>query len=311
MPKAFVFWAVQSTSAPRDIKIIFAFASIYIIWGSTYLGIYYAIQSIPPLMMAGIRFVVVGIIWYLITKLYYKESFNYHLWRFGAISGFLLFFIGNGAVVLAERHLPTGLVSILAGTVPFWLLIMDARSGMSRFKNPLTWLGLIIGFAGVFILFSDKINFNNHTPGLTSSLITMVIGAISWALGTLYSKYSEVRGSTLAKVSVQALTSGLFLLIGAAYTGEFSDFHFSQVTAVSWGALAYLILFGSMIGYFSYLWLLSKVSAHAVGTYAFVNPMVAVALGTLIAGELFVVREYIALIAIILGLVALYFSKKY
>ena len=259
--------------------------------------------------MAGIRFVVVGGLFYL-WALLKKERFTYELWRFGLITGFLMFLVGNGAVVLAEQNLPSGLVSIMAGTVPFWVLVLDKNEGKQRFRNGLTWMGLIFGFGGLIILFADKLDLSQHTTSELFSYFIMIVGALGWTTGTLYSKHTTIIASTNAKVSVQTLSSGILFILFSIFKGEWSSFEISQVSIVSWISLGYLIFFGSLIGYYCFLWLLTKVSAHAVTTHAFVNPLVAVLLGTLFAGERFEANEFLALIFIIGGLVALYFAKN-
>lgn len=259
--------------------------------------------------MAGIRFVVVGGLFYL-WALLKKERFTYELWRFGLITGFLMFLVGNGAVVLAEQNLPSGLVSIMAGTVPFWVLVLDKNEGKQRFRNGLTWMGLIFGFGGLIILFADKLDLSQHTTSELLSYFIMIVGALGWTTGTLYSKHTTIIASTNAKVSVQTLSSGILFILFSIFKGEWSSFEISQVSIVSWISLGYLIFFGSLIGYYCFLWLLTKVSAHAVTTHAFVNPLVAVLLGTLFAGERFEANEFLALIFIIGGLVALYFAKN-
>ena len=297
-------------AANRDWKLIFAFASVYIIWGSTYLGIFYAIQSITPMIMGGMRFITVGSLLFVYTRWIQKEEYSYELWKFGLISGFLLFLIGGGAVLLAEKHLPSGLVSIIASLVPFMMLILDFRSGNARFKNGWTWIGLICGFIGVIILFQDKIIPVNGKGGEWFSYIIMLFGTIGWTTGTLYSKYAGIRASTNAKVCVQTFTASILFFIVACPLGEYRTFRVSAVTETSWLALIYLITFGSLLGYFSFLWLLSKVSTHSVSTYAFVNPIVAVFLGAIFAGESLHIKEYSALLFVILGLLAIYLSKK-
>ncbi|MEO5581376.1 MAG: EamA family transporter [Saprospiraceae bacterium] len=294
----------------REWKIILAFASVYIIWGSTYLGIFYAIQSIPPMVMGGMRFIIVGILLMMYTSWIQKEPYSWELWKFGLVSGFLLFLIGGGAVILAERHLPSGLVSIISSVVPFMMLILDFKSGYGRFKNQWTWMGLVFGLLGVVTLFYDKIIPLDGEVGEWTSYIILLVGTIGWTTGTLYSKYTSIRASTNAKASVQTFTASILFFIVAIPLGEYETLDFSSVTQTSWIALLYLITFGSLVGYFSYLWLLSKVSAHSVSTHAFVNPMVAVFLGTIFAGESFYVREYVALVFVILGLMAIYISKN-
>lgn len=293
-----------------DWKIIWAFAAVYILWGSTYLGIYYAIQTWPPFILGGTRFLVVGITIYLYTYLIKKERYEKDLWRFGLISGFLLFFIGNGAIIIAENYVPSGLVSIIASTVPFWILVLDHRSGKSRFNNILTWVGLGLGFFGVVLLFAGRTKVTGMDPRVMWSYALLSFGTVCWTYGTLYSKYHPVPGSTLAKVCVQMTTAGMVFLLVAVFRGEFSTFSFRQIDTSSWIAIWYLILFGSLIGYFCYMWLLTRVSSNALSTYAYVNPVVAVILGNLIAGEKIDALEYLALVLILGGLLLIYGSKK-
>lgn len=293
-----------------DWRIVWAFAAVYILWGSTYLGIYYAIKTWPPFILGGTRFVSVGLILYIYTALIKREKYPYDLWKFGLYSGFLLFFIGNGAIILAEKYVPTGLVSIIASTVPFWILILDKKSGKGRFDNILTWLGLGLGFLGVILLFAGRTKIAGLDPMVMGSYVLLSFGTVCWTLGTLYSKYHPVPGSTLAKVCVQMSTAGIIFFIVALFKGEFHAFSFNQIDTSSWLAIWYLILFGSLIGYFCYMWLLKKVSANALGTYAYVNPVVAVLLGSIIAGEKIDSLEYLALVLILGGLVMIYASKK-
>lgn len=301
---------MDSKAERLDIRVVLAFAAVYIIWGSTYLGIYYAIQTWPPMILGAARFIIMGLLMYSYIRIVKKERLNAPLLRFGLVSGFLMFFIGNGAVILAEKHLPSGLVSIIAGTVPFWLLLLDKRSGSARFRNMLTWLGLIFGFGGVILLFTGRLESVHLDAEMIWSYIILIIGTLGWTTGTLYSKYHEVDGSILAKVSAQVLSAGLLFLLAAWIKGEFNGFSLAQVSTTSWMALWYLIFIGSMIGYFCYMWLLSRVSPHAVGTYAYVNPVVAVILGNVLAGETLSGRELIALFLITGGLMILYLSKK-
>lgn len=301
---------MDSQDERLDIRVVFAFAAVYIIWGSTYLGIYFAILTWPPMILGAARFIIMGVLMYSYIHFVKKERLDLPLFRFGLISGFLMFFIGNGAVILAEKQLPSGLVSIIAGTVPFWLLLLDKRSGAARFRNMLTWLGLILGFAGVILLFTGRLESVRMDSGMIWSYLILIVGTLGWTTGTLYSKYHEVKGSVLAKVSVQVLCAGFLFLLAAWIKGEFRGFSLSQVSDTSWIALWYLIFFGSMIGYFCYMWLLNRVSPHAVGTYAYVNPVVAVILGNVLAGEILSSREFIALFLITGGLLILYLSKK-
>ena len=237
----------MNISKERDWPIIFAFAAVYIIWGSTYLAIYYAIQSLPPMLLGGMRFIIVGCLLFIFTKWIKKEKYDRALWKFGLISGFMIFLIAGAAVMIAEKHLSSGLVSIIASIMPFQMLVLDYRSGPARFKNGWTWMGLIFGFIGVVILFYDKIIPQDGKPGEWFSYVIMLIGTLGWTSGSLYSKYTTIKASTNAKVCVQTFTAGLLFFIVAVPVGEYQDFHFSSVTPTSWIALIYLITFQETI----------------------------------------------------------------
>lgn len=299
----------KATHSGFSWSIILAFAAVYIFWGATFLFIRFGIETIPPFMLGGMRFLFAGTALLLIS-IYKKEMYNWELWRFGIITGFLMFMVSNGAVVFAEKNLTSGLVSILAGTVPFWILVFDKPSGVVRFKNKWTWVGLFFGFGGLIILFIDKLTIDISDQAKLWSYFLILIGTLAWTAGTLYSKYTFIKASTTAKVSVQTLSASAMFFISSLAIGDFKEFSWYQVSTKSWFAVFYLVTFGTLIGYFCFIWLLGKVSAHAVTTHSFVNPIVAVFLGIVFAGEKFDWNELAALLFVVAGLIALYFSKK-
>lgn len=295
---------------PSRTLVIAAFAAIYIIWGSTYLGILIAIRDIPPLIMAAMRFLVAGtvlLVWALLKgeKLPALPS----VLRI-SLAGLLLLFAGNGAVTWVEQYLPSGLAAIIVATVPLWFVLLDRRQWSFYFSNRSIIIGLCIGFAGVILLFAGKSAgnlFSDHMKFI--SLLVLVCGTIFWTIGSLYAKYRPVEGSTLMKVAVQMLAAGLAFVVLALCLNEQKGFHFADVHFNSWMALAYLIFMGSLVGYLAYMWLLSVRPASLVGTYAYVNPVVAVFLGWVIAGEGVSLQQAIGLGVIILGLVVVNLSK--
>lgn len=291
--------------------VIAAFAAIYIIWGSTYLGILYAIKNIPPFLMAGTRFLVAGVLllsWCLLkgerlpgTNSILKISF----------SGLLMLFVGNGAVTWVEQYLPTGLAAIIVATVPLWFILLDKREWRFYFSNKGIILGLLIGFVGVILLFAGKAAANIFDDRLKIiSLFVLMAGTIGWTAGSLYSKYQKMEGSTTMKVALQMLAGGVALAITGVASGEQNGFILSQVSSTSIIALMYLIIFGSLIGYLAYMWLLNVRPASLVGTYAYVNPVVAVFLGWAFAKETISTQQMIGLGVIILGLLMVNLYKK-
>jgi len=293
--------------------VIAAFAAIYIIWGSTYLGILYAIKSIPPFLMAGTRFFVAGVLLLSWCLLKGEKLPNANSILKIAFSGLLMLFVGNGAVTWVEQYLPTGLAAIIVATVPLWFVLLDKREWRFYFSNKRIILGLLIGFAGVILLFAGKAAANIFDSQLKIiSLFVLMAGTIGWTAGSLFSKYQKMEGSTMMKVALQMLAAGVALGITAFAFGEQNGFTPGQVSSTSIIALLYLIIFGSLIGYLAYMWLLSVRPASLVGTYAYVNPVVAVFLGWAFVNETISTQQMIGLGIIILGLlmVNLYKDKQ-
>jgi len=296
---------------PSKALVIAAFAAIYLIWGSTYLAILIAIRTIPPLLMAGMRFSVAGALllaWCLIKgeRLPDRRS----ILRI-AFSGLLLLFIGNGAVTWVEQYLPSGLAAIIVATVPLWFVVLDRRQWSFHFSNRQIIAGLCIGFAGVVLLFAGKGTaglFTDHMK--TISLLVLVASNICWTVGSLYAKYRHIEGSTLMKVALQMLVAGAALFLLGFLLREHEGFRLSAVTGASLLALAYLIVMGSLVAYLAYMWLLSVRPAALVGTYAYVNPVVAVLLGWLIVQEQVSTQQAVGLGVIMIGLAVVNLSKK-
>ena len=291
--------------------VIAAFAAIYIIWGSTYLGILLAIETIPPLFMVGTRFLVAGSLllgWSLMKG--EKLPAGKDLLKI-SLSGILMLFIGNGAVTWVEQYLPSGLVAIIVATVPLWFIILDKRQWRFYFSNVQIIVGLLIGFAGVILLFAGKAAGDLFTDRMKFiGLLILIGGTISWTIGTLFSKYSKMKGSTTMKVAIQMLVSGLLFFPFAFAFGEHRGFSFGDISFRSGLALIYLITMGSIVAYLAYMWLLSVKPASLVGTYAYVNPVVAVFLGWMVAGETISIQQAIGLAIIIIGLLIVNMSKE-
>jgi drug/metabolite transporter (DMT)-like permease len=308
-----LFQSIMTKTLTKHSKalVLSAFAAIYIIWGSTYLAIYLAVKTIPPFFMAGTRFLIAGLIlliWALLKgeKLPDKKSILKI-----SVAGILMLSFGNALVAWVEQYLASGLAAIIIATVPLWFVLLDKRQWKFYFSNKQIIFGLIIGFAGVILLFAGKSSadlFNDKMKFI--SLIVLLAATLSWTMGSLYSKYQEVQGSTLMKVAVQMTAAGIVIFIAGFAFNEQKDFSINKVTAESLGSLAFLILMGSLVAYLAYVWLLSIRPASLVGTYAYVNPVVAVFLGWLIADEQVSGQKIIGLIIIVAGLVIVNTSKE-
>jgi drug/metabolite transporter (DMT)-like permease len=301
--------ALTETKHPSKALVIAAFAAVYIIWGSTYLGIKYAIETIPPILMASIRFFVAGSLLMIWCMLKGESLPNLKSLIPLSVSGILMLFVGNGSVAWIEQYLPSGLAAIIVATVPLWFVLLDKRQWAYHFSNKLIIVGLLIGFAGVLVLFWGK-----GAAAITGdkmkliSFFVLIVGTIGWTVGSLISKYKKTEGSTSIKVAVQMLSASAVAFLVSLFA-EKNQFNIHQVSSESLWGLVYLITMGSLVAFMAYVWLLSVRPASVVGTYAYVNPIVAVFLGWLMVNEPMGAQQIIALVVILAGVVLVNLAK--
>lgn len=284
-------------------QIIAAFASIYTIWGSTYLAIRYAVETIPPFIMGGMRFVVSGALLYAWARHRGASRPTRRHWRNAIIAGGLLLLGGNGAVVWAEQFVPSGLTALLVSILPFWLVIIEWVRPPRQRPHGAVLIGLIIGFIGIVVLVGPG-NIGGHGDVRPIGAVVLILGSLSWAIGSFFSRDADLPHSGLLTTGMEMLGGGTLMLIAGALSGELSHFDIHLVSRASEVGLIYLITFGSLLGFTSYIWLLDKVSPAHLGTYAYVNPIVAVILGWAIASEKLSLRTAVAA-AIVICAVAL------
>ena len=274
-------------------QITLGLLAVYLVWGSTYLGIRVAIESLPPMLMAGTRFFVAGLLMMAFARLRWQTPWpTPRQWRDAGIVGGCLLLAGNGGVTLAERHLPSGLVALLVTTVPMFLLLFGWWAGMSP-RPGLPILGsLALGWVGVGLLVHpSSVPVAGAAAAPTNGIrfygdAALVLGAAAvWAAGSLYAKRADKPASAVQAVGAQMLLGGAMQLLAGTLAGEWALLHPAAVTARSLWALLYLTLCGSLVGFSAYVWLLGVCSPSLVGTYAFVNPAVAVGLGWWLLGE--------------------------
>ncbi len=295
------------TRASRG-QILAAFASIYLVWGSTYLAIRYAIETIPPFLMGGLRFLVSGVLLYAWARYRGAPKPTRLHWRNAVIAGAFLLLGGNGAVVWAEQFVPSGLTALLVSILPFWLVIIEWVRPPRRRPSGLVLLGLVLGFIGIIVLIEPG-NIGGHGDIPLVGALVLILGSLSWAIGSFWSRDAELPKSGLLTTGMEMLGGGVLLLIVGVLSGELAEFDIHRVSKASTVGLLYLITFGSLIGFTSYIWLLDKVSPARLGTYAYVNPIVAVLLGWVIAGEGLTIRTGVAA-AIVICAVALITSAR-
>src|SRR6267378_1184348 len=273
--------------------VLMAFAAVYVVWGSTYLAIRIGIESFPPLILAGLRHITVGLFLYPILRWKTGIRPTAANWRTAVVTGALLLFIGNGGVSWAEQTVPSGIAALLVATVSLWLVIVDwLRPGGVK-PAPRVAMGLLMGFAGLALLVGPAHLGGSERVNPVGAAV-LVIASLAWACGSLYSKHGGMPSSPMLGVAMQSFAGGAILLIAAMFAGEFRELHLGAVSMRSWLALVYLVVCGSGIGFSAYLYILQKSTAARVATYAFANPVVALFLGWLILGEAITLRTVVA-----------------
>ncbi|MBX8516950.1 drug/metabolite exporter YedA [Pseudomonas cichorii] len=269
--------------------LIGAFMALYLIWGSTYLVIRIGVESWPPLMLAGVRFTLAGSLMYGYLRYRGVPAPTWTQWKSSAAIGFLLLTCGNGGVTLAEHAgVASGIAALAVATVPLFTLLFGLLWG-NRTTN-LEWAGIFLGMTGIALL-----NLGSNLQASPYGAVLLLFAAASWAFGSVWSKHLPLPAGPMAS-GTQMIAAGVMLLLGSALSGERME---HMPSAAGWGALAYLVVFGSVIGFSAYIYLLKNVRPAAATSYAYVNPAVAVMLGVLFAGETIASEECLAMLVII------------
>lgn len=278
-------------------RIAAAFLAIYIIWGSTYLAIRFVIETIPPFFMAGTRFIIAGLILYAFARIRGSQQETRTHWRNALIISGLMLLGGHGAVIWAEQWIPSGLTSLLIATVPLWMVLLDSIH--KRAKPGLAVSGaLTLGFAGVALMVGGIDAFGGSQVDIAGAAI-LVFGAFLWANGSLYSRSANLPSSQLLATSLQMAAGGFLLLITSFALGEYDKVRLDQISERSLFSWLYLIVFGALVAFTCYIWLLKVSTPARVSTYAYVNPVVAMILGATLAGETLTLQNVMAAVIIL------------
>jgi len=276
---------MQHPPKPSRISIILAFAAVYIIWGSTYLGIKYAIQTMPPLLMSGVRYFIAGLIVFVIaisTGAPFPKKIH---WRNTLIIGALLVLMGNGGVALGESLIPSGIASLIVCSVPMWFALFGWLFFNKGRPGTLTVTGIILGFVGMTILVGPK-NILHVGQGINlTGVLIITVGSMGWSIGSLYVSKAKLPENQLITIGMQMLCGGFLLFMSGLVKGEYSQVLFNAISTSSLLAMGYLITFGSIVAFSAYSWLLRVVPPSLVSTYAYVNPVIAVFLGWMFLNE--------------------------
>lgn len=313
-------------------RVIIAFAIVYIVWGSTYFFIRLSVAHIPPMLVGCMRFLIAGLLmlcWCLATG---ERIFVWKNMKPAIVSGLLLLFFGNGALIWSEQYLPSSLAAILLASGPIWFVLLDRRKWQENFRSKETILGLLVGFAGVILLFGERLFMSlsvdpagaaNGTTNVAASgvpgaagtnwqvvaLLVLLAGSISWASGSLYAKYRSSGNSNSVNAGWQMLAAGVAFIPASFVSGEWVHFHWQDVPLSSWLSIFYLVTMGSLAGYSAFVWLLQVRSATQVSTHAYVNPVVAVLLGVFFANEKMSPLQLLGLAIILISVLLINLAK--
>ena len=287
-----------SHSASR-IKLLSAFAAVYFVWGSTYLFIHFALRELPPFVLAASRFLVAGTILYSWCHLLGAPRPTIRQWRAATVTGGLFFLCGNGAVVWSQQRLPSGIAALLVAIVPLWVVLLEWLRPPHKRPRSLVLIGVCVGLAGLIFLMGPSALTSAAAIDLTAALV-LALGSLCWAFGTLYAQRAALPRSPIHAASMQLLAGGVLLSVVAMLRAE--PFHMDwQLSAGTILSMLYLVLFGSIMAFTAYGWLVRVAPASRVATYAYVNPVVAMMLGWLFAGETLSARTLLAAALVLAG----------
>src|SRR5215471_18035536 len=287
-----------TTGIPRrNAGVAAAFATVYIVWGSTYLAIRLGVETIPPFLMAGTRHLTAGLLLYLWMRRRGTPKPEWRHWKNAIVIGGLLLLGGNGLVTWAEQRVPSGLAALIVSSVPIWMAVLEGIEKKTR-PSGFVIIGLLLGVAGIALLVvPSRFGGNGHVDLLGAA--ALLTAALSWSFGSLYSRRAALPSSTLTATAMEMIGGGTILWLAGLALGEGGRLHLSAISAKSAVSLAYLVVFGSLLGFSAYIWILKVSTPARVSTYAYVNPIVAVLLGAAIAGEAITTRIVVAALVIV------------
>ena len=265
-------------------KTLLAFAIIYFVWGSTFLAIRVGVREVPPLLLAALRFLISGLVLYGWTRMRGERPPERRQWMSAFLLALLIFVFDYGLLFWAEQRVPSGLAAVMMATIPVFMALSEIVILRTQRLTLRLSLALLIGIAGVAVLVSRSLNLGGAPIERTGAL-ALIIGAISWSIASALTRKLPLPSSKVVSSAAQMLAGGILLTMASAIFGEFPRFHPSAVSLAAWLSLLYLIVAGSIVGFTAYVWLLHHESPTKVGTYAYVNPVVAVILGYFLAGE--------------------------
>jgi drug/metabolite transporter (DMT)-like permease len=292
-----------------------AFANIYIIWGITFLAISFGLQGFPPFILSGFRFFAAGIVLlgFLLAK--GEKANSWSNWRKNAITGILILTGGTGLVAWGEQYVTASEAAIAIATGPFWFIAIDKKNWKYYFADKFIPIGLMIGFVGLILFLTGSVqSAATHTVSNSSRIAAFVVlglSSIAWVLGSLYSKNNPASHSTMMNISQQLIAAGFASLLIALFRNEWSGFSVGAIPLAAWLGLLFLVFFGSVVAYLSYIWLLSVRSAALVSTHTYINPIVAVIAGWIVTNEVINGSQLFGLLIILAGVLLTNVTKYF
>jgi drug/metabolite transporter (DMT)-like permease len=303
------FIDMDSHQRPSTWKVLLAFAIIYFVWGSTFLAIRIGVREVPPFLLAAMRFFVAGIVLYAWMRAKGTPSPTLRQWVAATLLAILIFVCDYGLLFWAEQRVPSGIAAVMLATIPAFMALSEVFIAKTQKLTARLVLALVVGIGGVAVLVGHSTKLGDSPIDATGA-IALLVAAITWSIASALTRKLTLPASKAMSSGAQMLSGGIMLAVVAALTGELHGFHFEAVSTKAWLALAYLIVAGSIIGFTAYVWLLHHESPTKVGTYAYVNPVVAVLVGYFLGGESIGIRTVIGTALVLVSVVVITFAPK-
>jgi len=295
---------MEGTSKPTSWRVLLAFAIIYLVWGSTFLAIRVGVREVPPFLLAGLRFLIAGTVLYAWMRAKGTQSPALREWGAVLLLAVLIFVFDYGLLFWAERRVPSGIAAVMMATIPVFMAISEILILRTQRLSARLAIGLLVGTGGVTVLVSRRLGFG-EVPIDTAGACALIVAAISWSLASALTRRLPLPAAKTMSSGAQMLSGGVLLMLTAALLGEFRGFHVDTVSRGAWLALAYLIVLGSIVAFTAYVWLLHYESPTRVGTYAYVNPVVAVLVGYFLGGEALGPRMIVGTVLVLVSVVVI------
>jgi len=300
---------MEAASAPRAWKLLLAFAIIYLVWGSTFLAIRVGVREVPPFLLAGLRFLIAGLILFGWMRAKGTVSPTAREWFSAILLAVLIFVLDYGLLFWAERRVPSGIAAVMMATIPVFMTLSEILFLKTQRLTPRLGIALLVGIGGVLVLVSRSISFGD-SPIDTIGAVALIVAAIGWSVGSALTRKLPLPSSKAMSSGAQMLAGGVLLTLTSWLLGEFHGFRVQAVSIKAWFALAYLIVAGSIVAFTAYVWLIHHESPTKVGTYAYVNPVVAVLLGYFLGGEGLSLRTIVGTMLVLVSVVVITTTPK-